>query len=170
MLGRHRTLTLEHYGGGLHRLLEARAQLWVLELSRASPRLSAHGTIAIWMLFQAVLYRYLPGARSIGQCTPAGYLPIYTTNGLLVCIMSCLVYGALVAASRLKASSLTAHWGSFFVALNLRGLAATIIAYTKARLVPTQSNDQNRNGECVICPRILQLLTQERQQRYVHGH
>lgn len=50
------------------------------------------------MVFQALLYHFLPGKTNEGQQTPGGNVLSYTTNGYLAfCISLLLSLGASVA-------------------------------------------------------------------------
>lgn len=102
------------------------------------------GMVLFWILFQIMLYVFLPGKQSYGQMTPAGHQLQYKTNGLfawgvsvfLFCILSIFGYGAVIAQ----------NFGSIFIAANIYGYLLSIFVYFKAIYKPSHSNDCKYSG------------------------
>jgi 7-dehydrocholesterol reductase len=98
---------------------------------------------AFWLLFQAMLYVYLPGKIGYGQTTPAGHKLPYIVNGLLAWFVTHLVFVlASLYFGFFKPSIIATNWGGLLVAANCYGYFLTIFSYIKAYLFPTHAEDR----------------------------
>ncbi|PVH73573.1 ERG4/ERG24 ergosterol biosynthesis protein [Cadophora sp. DSE1049] len=99
-----------------------------------------------WLVFQIVLFQYLPSKISTGQLTPAGHRLEYRTNGLLAWFVTHVLFGAAVAVGIVDAAVIARNWGSLLVVANLTGFLLTGIVYVKARVWPTYEKDSKFSG------------------------
>jgi len=98
-----------------------------------------------WILFQTVLYTYLPG-KSKGQLTPAGMLLEYHTNGLLAWGVTVALFVTGWATGTIDAAIVANHWEGLIVMFNLWGYALSVLAYVKAYYAPTHVHDRKFSG------------------------
>ncbi|KAJ1658804.1 hypothetical protein IWQ61_002006 [Dispira simplex] len=103
-----------------------------------------------WVLFQGLLYAYLPGPEGKGQQTPAGHVLPYRVNGLRAWILIHLLFviGSL-GLGLFPASIIYDHWGGLLVAANLYGYALTLFVYIKAHLFPSHPEDRKFSGSII---------------------
>ncbi|KAJ3360719.1 hypothetical protein GGF32_008115 [Allomyces javanicus] len=105
---------------------------------------------AAWILFQAVLYQFLPSPIGYGQMTPGGNLLPYKVNGLLAWIVTHVLYIGLSTAFPLFRGSIIAdHWGGILIAANLYGYALALFSYIKAHLFPSHPEDRKFSGSVI---------------------
>ncbi|KAJ1930006.1 hypothetical protein IWQ60_000670 [Tieghemiomyces parasiticus] len=127
------------------------ARLWPTlraELPHFSP--AAFWLHAAWLLFQGLLYAYLPGPIGFGQQTPAGHILPYKVNGLRAWLLThALFLGGSLGLGLFPASIIYDHWGGLLVASNIYGYLLTIYAYMKAHLFPTHTDDRKFSGSIV---------------------
>lgn len=140
---------LEKFDGSLFATLSAcwrQGPVW--SATRFAPKFSINVCIgyAAWLLFQAVLFTYLPCKISTGQLTPAGNLLKYKTNGLSAWIITHMLAVAAVIAGVLDPAILANHWGGLLVAANIYGFLISTLSYIKARLAPTHPQDRKFSG------------------------
>jgi len=113
------------------------------------PRLSVKGIYAVtaWIVWQAVLFMYLPGRQVLGEVTPAGHRLKYTLNGWSAWVLTHVVYFALAWYGWIDAAFIPKNWSSLIAAMNLAGLLAPAAAYLKAYWWPTYEDDRKFSGE-----------------------
>ncbi|CAJ0853921.1 17901_t:CDS:10, partial [Entrophospora sp. SA101] len=75
-----------------------------------------------WLIFQGLLYAFLPVKIGYGQQTPAGHILPYKVNGLLAWVITHLIFifGAFYF-ELWEASIIHDKWGELFVAANIYG-------------------------------------------------
>lgn len=145
-------ITLEHHQGAL---LSAIAALWehgffgFVEKYAPVATWDAALGYGAWLLFQIVLFAYLPGPLSIGQLTPAGHLLKYTTNGLLAWVVTHVSAVALVVAGVLDPALLAKQWPGVMIAANVCGFLLTLFSYIKAYMFPTHALDRKFSGSYI---------------------
>lgn len=105
---------------------------------------------AVWLLFQALLYTYLPCKISVGQVTPAGNLLKYQTNGLYAWVITHVLAVAAVTAGILNPAILAKHWGGLLVAANIYGFLISALSYIKAIVAPTHPRDRKFSGQDIL--------------------
>ncbi|XXH01827.1 Transcription initiation factor TFIID subunit 12 [Hypoxylon texense] len=137
-------ITLYQFDGSLPVLYLALKHqgLWsVIDAYR--PRFDLHTTLAYscWIVFQAVLFQWLPGPRSIGQRTPAGHVLDYRTNGLSAWVITHLALAALCWKGGLDPAFVPRNWSGLVFAMNMYGFLASAVAFIKGHLMPTHSED-----------------------------
>ena len=110
------------------------------------PSLPAAFGYAAWVLFQALLYRYLPGKRCFGQRTPGGHLLSYTANGLLAWTITHVLFLAASALGILDPATVVKNWQGLFVAANLYGFALSMAAQLKGYWAPSFPEDSKASG------------------------
>ncbi|KAJ3339911.1 7-dehydrocholesterol reductase [Gonapodya sp. JEL0774] len=117
--------------------------------------LEAAKIFIIWVVFQAIMYVYLPGPKGFGQLTPAGKTLEYNVNGFNAYILTHVLFVLL--------SDMTPYSFNFFtatiVADNYAGLITTCCisgyvvasyAYIKAFVSPTHPDDRKFTGSFVF--------------------
>ena len=141
-------ITLERYDGSLSAVIYDIHHLGMFACFKehapsASP-VAALG-YSSWVLFQSLLYTYLPG-RSTGQLTPAGFLLEYHTNGLLACLLTLAAGLTAFSCGVLDPSIIAKHWEGLVVVLNAYGLLLTVAAFVKAHFAPSHVADRKFSG------------------------
>ncbi|KAK2804843.1 hypothetical protein FQN51_001485 [Onygenales sp. PD_10] len=103
-----------------------------------------------WVLFQAVLYTFLPGKICEGQPTPAGNVLKYKTNGLLASFVTVFFFAVLgLRSGGLSLAFVAEHWGSFVAIFNIYGLFLTAAFYLKAHIAPSHLEDRKFSGSAL---------------------
>jgi 7-dehydrocholesterol reductase len=110
------------------------------------PSVQIFGVYALWLLFQAALYNFLPARLSTGQLTPAGYLLRYHTNGLSAWILTHIALGLGVFHRLIDPTWIAKNWSGLLVAINAYGFLLSAFAYVKAYVAPTHSEDRKFSG------------------------
>lgn len=86
---------LEHFDGSLmaaiHSVYSPGPPCLTWQYIHSHSHATAAGYMA-WVVFQALLYHFLPGKTSRGQQTPGGNVLSYTINGYLAFCMSLLLF------------------------------------------------------------------------------
>lgn len=100
-----------------------------------------------WLLFQAILYQFLPTKLSTGQLTPAGNLLKYRTNGLSAWIVTHALFLITSYCGLLDPAILAKHWQALLVSVNVYGFLLSGFAYLKAHMSPTHEGDRKFSGE-----------------------
>jgi hypothetical protein len=100
-----------------------------------------------WLIFQALLYIYLPGSASSGQLTPAGYLLKYKTNGLNAWIFTHVAAVVLAYVGILDPAVLAKNWEGLLVVANLYGFLLPTFSYLKAHILPSHAEDRKFSGK-----------------------
>ncbi|KAM0154704.1 hypothetical protein ACHAQE_007094 [Botrytis cinerea] len=99
-----------------------------------------------WLLFQAILYQFLPTELSTGQLTPAGNLLKYRTNGLSAWFVTHALFLISSYCGLLDPAILAKHWQALLVSVNVYGFLLSGFAYLKAHLCPTHEGDRKFSG------------------------
>ncbi|KAI8928265.1 ergosterol biosynthesis ERG4/ERG24 [Entophlyctis helioformis] len=103
-----------------------------------------------WLLFQAVLYTFLPGKIGYGQTTPAGHTLPYVVNGLLAWIVTHALFIAGAFYFNLFDGSIIAdNWGALLIAANCYGYFLTFFSYAKAYIFPSHPEDRKISNSFV---------------------
>lgn len=102
-----------------------------------------------WLLFQAVLYNYVPAKIGYGQMTPAGFKLPYIVNGLRAWIITHVLYIGLSCAGYFPASIIAENWGPLLVAANTYGYFLTFFAFAKAHWFPSHAEDRKFSSSWV---------------------
>ncbi|KAJ1979388.1 hypothetical protein H4R34_002840 [Dimargaris verticillata] len=100
-----------------------------------------------WVVFQGLLYAYLPGRDGYGQQTPAGHVLPYKVNGLRAWLLTHVLF--IVGSFGLgwfSPSIIHDRWGGLLVAANVYGYALTLFAYGKAHWFPSHPRDLRFTG------------------------
>ena len=103
-----------------------------------------------WLVFQGLLYAWLPAKIGYGQRTPAGHMLPYKVNGLLAWVVTHLLF--VVASFHYGWFAPTVvhdHWGALLVAANVYGYSLTVFAYAKAHWFPTHAEDRKFSGSWI---------------------
>ncbi|TGO66835.1 hypothetical protein BOTNAR_0053g00280 [Botryotinia narcissicola] len=99
-----------------------------------------------WLLFQALLYQFLPTKLSTGQLTPAGNLLKYRTNGLSAWFVTHALFLISSYCGLLDPAILAKHWQALLVSVNVYGFLLSGFAYLKAHMSPTHEGDRKFSG------------------------
>ncbi|KAJ3062100.1 7-dehydrocholesterol reductase [Podochytrium sp. JEL0797] len=103
-----------------------------------------------WLLFQAVLYAFLPGPVGHGQMTPAGFVLPYIVNGMNAWVVSHLLFfGASLGLGLFPASIVHDNWGALLVAANVYGYFLTVFSFFKAHLFPSHPADRKFSSSVI---------------------
>lgn len=102
---------------------------------------------ALWLVFQASLYQFLPTELGTGQLTPAGFLLKYRTNGLSAWIVTHALFLISSYCGLLDPAILAKHWQPLLVSVNVYGFLLSGFAFLKAHLSPTHEGDRKFSGE-----------------------
>lgn len=140
------TVNMEHHHGSLWQILDMNTpcELWQdLSLEKS---LLMHQVVAGYLVFQALLYKVLPGAYHSGQHTPGGRLLWYKTNGLSAFVATYACFWLGHTAGLYKASFIATNFTTLIAVLNVWGLTLTLGAYVKARVSPTSMQDRVFTG------------------------
>ncbi|KAG5290875.1 7-dehydrosterol-delta 7-reductase [Histoplasma capsulatum G186AR] len=143
-------VTLHHFDGSLLSASVALRNKGFISFYREyCPVLNPRATLVYgaWVLFQALLYSFLPGSTYEGQPTPAGNVLKYKINGLLAVVVTVLLFGAISLRGGILASSFVAtNWGAFLATFNIYGLFLTLAFYLKAHISPSHPEDRKFSG------------------------
>lgn len=143
-------IALEDFGGSLFSAFTAAFSLGPFEFAtRYMPLASMKGYAGYvaWLIFQAVLYTFLPSKLSTGQLTPAGHLLKYYTNGLLAWVVTHALFAVAVLYGVLNPAIIAQNWPSLLVATNVYGYSLSAFAYIKAYLAPSHREDRKFSGK-----------------------
>lgn len=143
------SVALANFNGSITATLWACATnnpLDLIVLYAPRPSLLAILGYAAWVLFQAVLYAWLPGQIGYGQRTPAGYLLPYRVNGMQAWVVTHSLAAAAVAFGYLDAAIIAKNWDGLMVAINVYGFFLAGISYLKAHVNPTHPEDRKFSG------------------------
>ena len=102
-----------------------------------------------YLLFESILYQFLPGPESTGQLTPAGNLLRYKTNGLLAWVVTHSIIFGGAALGYLDLAYVADHWEGFLVATNIYGVLMPFIFLIKGCVAPSHSGDCKYSGSLI---------------------
>lgn len=110
----------------------------------------------LWVLFQALLYVYVPGPIYLAPRTPGGRQLTYKLNGFRAWVIS--VGGAGMASyyGVLNPSVIAVYWGHLLAAANIYSLLLLWLFQIKARVKPDNEGDTLFTGG-FIAPYEIQL-------------
>jgi 7-dehydrocholesterol reductase len=121
------------------------------------PKFDAEASLVylLWVVFQALLYTFLPSEKSTGQLTAGGYLLEYRTNGLAAWIItvSAFVLGSLFGI--ISPSAIARHWEGMVLFLQMYGYILSVIVYIKGHWFPSYIEDCKFRGK--VLHHLLQL-------------
>ena len=100
-----------------------------------------------WLLWQAVLYGWLPGPTCFGQRTPGGHLLNYTTNGLMAWALTHLLFLTACVLGVLDPGIIAKHWEGLLVAVNTYGFVLAILVQWKGYWFPSFPEDRKLSGQ-----------------------
>lgn len=143
-------ITLSQYNGSLSEFLAAGFREGFLTVFiEHRPRLTLKASVVygLYVLLQAVLFHWLPGATNTGQRTPAGHLLTYRTNGLSAWVVTHVLYVALCWCGMLDPGFVPRNWGGLVAAMNMVGFMVSVFAFVKAHAFPTHAEDRKFSGE-----------------------
>ena len=110
------------------------------------------GAYLLWVIFQAALYRSLPGPLHFGPRTCGGRRLPYKLNGLLAWIVT-IAAAIFVSYSGYADPALIAkNWGALLVAATMYSAFVIFIFYIKARTWP------DNKGETLVTGIVLKLF------------
>ncbi|QSZ32220.1 hypothetical protein DSL72_001793 [Monilinia vaccinii-corymbosi] len=142
-------IALEQFEGSLYSTAMAMFTMGPVNfLWQYSPRgnMSTNIGYAMWLVFQAALYQFLPSKLNKGQLTPAGFLLEYRTNGLMAWIVTHALFLITSYYGLLDPAILARHWEPLLVSVNIYGFFLSGFAYLKAHLNPTHEGDRKFSG------------------------
>ena len=111
---------------------------------------AAWAMIFIFILFEFILLKLLPGDRYYGPVTEKGNRPEYKSNGLLAFITTLGLFSLLTFYFNLfSASIIYDHFGELISALNLFSLCTCALLYIKGAYAPS-STDSGTTGNIIF--------------------
>jgi 7-dehydrocholesterol reductase len=146
-------IALEAFGGSLS---EALSQFLVIGSFEFAARYTPAATFKAsagyigWLLFQAMLYTFLPSKLGTGQLTPAGYLLQYRINGLLAWLLTHIAFVTAVVCGALDSAIIAKNWAGLLVAANAYGFLLSAFTYFKAYCYPTHAEDRKFSGRSQV--------------------
>lgn len=145
--------TLEYFDGSVLDTLTAFREEGPLRFFiDYSPRPDFNAAVGYlaWLLFQALLYTFLPGPLSTGQMTPAGNLLKYRTNGLNAWLLTHALFLTLGFSPFLDMAIIANNWQGLVVATYVYGFIISAISLVKAHLAPSHPNDRKFSGSIIF--------------------
>ena len=145
--------TLEHFDGVLSATLSALAEDGPREFLRQygpEPSMKAAVGYAAWVVFQGLIYQFLPGPISTGQMTPAGNLLKYKTNGLRAWIMTHILFLGAGYFKLLDLAIIAKNFSGLLVAAVIYGFLLPVFAQLKAHYAPTHPSDRKFSGSWIF--------------------
>lgn len=100
----------------------------------------------LWVLFQAVLYRFLPGPLHFGPRTCGGRRLPYKLNGLFAWIVTVSAASAISYGGFADPALIAKHWGELVVAATMYSAFMIFIFYIKARTWPDNQGETLLTG------------------------
>ncbi|HHF7346033.1 TPA: 7-dehydrocholesterol reductase [Legionella feeleii] len=108
---------------------------------------SAWVIIGCFIVFEAVLMRFLPGKPFHGPLTPKGNTPTYKANGVLAFVTTIVTFCvATFGLNLFPATILYDNLGSILGALNLFSLLFCVLLYIKGRFYPSSTDASISNN------------------------
>lgn len=143
-------IALSRFEGSLTSAYESMAMIGPINfLWQHAPRgnLRTNVGYGAWLLFQALLYQFLPTKLSTGQLTPAGNLLKYRTNGLSAWFVTHALFLLSSYYGLLDPAILAKHWQALLISVNVYGFLLSGFAYLKAHMCPTHEGDRKFSGK-----------------------
>ena len=145
--------TLEYFDGSILDTLTAFREEGSLRFFiNYSPRPDFNAAVGYlaWLLFQALLYTFLPGPLSTGQMTPAGNLLEYRTNGLNAWLLTHALFLTLGFSGFLDMAIIANNWQGLVVATYVYGFIISGFSLVKAHLAPSHPKDRKFSGSMIF--------------------
>ena len=145
-------VTLEYFNGSISSTLKVIITTNTIDFVQTYiPRPSLRGAIGylVWILIQALLFRYLPGKQCFGQRTPGGHLLSYTANGLVAWSVTHLLYLTACVLGLLDPAIIAKNWQGLLVATNVYGYILSLAAQLKGYLSLTYPEDRKLSGKFI---------------------
>jgi 7-dehydrocholesterol reductase len=101
----------------------------------------------VWTLFQAMLYKFLPGPLLLGQPTPSGKRLPYRINGLLAWGVTLVSMFLVHFSGLVRLTFIAEHWEGLVWAVNIYSLALLITFHLKAYHWPDSPEDNVSAGK-----------------------
>lgn len=129
-------IAVAEYHGSIAEMIAAGPAEW---WARApTPTWTAVGIVSVWIAFQALLLRWLPGRRFLGPVTPAGVQPVFKLNGVAAWVITHgLIFGVLWPAGLLRPGALYDHYGAVLSLMTIAAFGFCVFLYWKGRRYPT---------------------------------
>ncbi|KXS20940.1 7-dehydrocholesterol reductase [Gonapodya prolifera JEL478] len=120
-----------------------------------TPSVQGFQILGVWVVFQALVYVYLPGPKGYGQLTPAGKKLEYNVNGFSAYLLTHVLFVFLsdmtpYSAGFFPATIIADHYSSLLWACCAAGYIVATYAYIKARVAPTHPEDRKFTGNFVF--------------------
>ncbi|PHH87713.1 hypothetical protein CDD83_8503 [Cordyceps sp. RAO-2017] len=112
------------------------------------PTISSLKGYGFWVVSQALLYHFLPGALHLAPRTPGGRRLLYRLNGLLAWFLTVAVAAAASYFGTLDPTVIAKQWGEGLATANVYALTLVGVFYVKARVRPDEPGDTLFTGEC----------------------
>ncbi|TLD22148.1 hypothetical protein PspLS_08178 [Pyricularia sp. CBS 133598] len=100
-----------------------------------------------WVLFQAILFQYLPGKYSTGQQTAGGNLLTYHINGLQSWFVTHVTFGVLCWKGIIDPAIVPKIWIGLLHVANVTGLMLSVFVFFKAYIAPSYIRDRKFSGK-----------------------
>lgn len=142
-------LALEHHDGSMTMAIQSIVSHGVDKFSHIvfQPTRTATYGYAAWLVFQALLYVYLPGPECHGQQTPGGHTLAYTANGLNAWALTHVLFLAAWTLGVIDPAIIAKHWEGLLVAANIYGFVLAGLMQLKAFVSPSYPRDRKASGK-----------------------
>ena len=144
---------LEHFEGSATATLSTLSEdgpIRFYSIYGPKPTTKASLGYAAWLVFQGLVYQFLPGPISTGQMTPAGNLLKYKTNGLRAWIITHVLFLAAGATGTLDLAIIAKNFPGLLVAVVTYGLFLALFAQIKAHIAPSHPTDRKFSGSFIF--------------------
>ena len=146
-------IALEYFDGSLSRALSTVLsevyQGKSHSLLALLPKPSLTGALIYlgWIVFQGLLFYFLPGRTCYGQRTPGGHRLRYVTNGLIAWAITHLLFFLAVHQGWIETTVVAKNWQGLLIAASAYGYALAVGMQVKGYYMATFPEDCKSSSE-----------------------
>lgn len=105
-----------------------------------------------WVIFQAVLYVFVPGPLHQAPRTPGGRRLVYRLNGFSAWVLTVAVAACASFAGLVDPALIAKHWTTVLATAMLYSCGLIGVFYVKARVLPDDKGDTLLTGKFSVFP------------------